>query len=133
MSTDITTTGYEPELHDVAAEVASVLEEITDPTEMYARATAAQVHHQAVVSALALVRSRCMAEFNTPDADGNKYSFDRIGDFTGVSASGVQKLVVRGRPLLERPFPVPLTVDDVLRFLQHAPGGPDAGTEGDLS
>ncbi|MFJ5680234.1 hypothetical protein [Streptomyces sp. NPDC093097] len=128
MSADPTTIGYEPEPTDVAAEVAAILEEVTDPTELYARATAAQVHHQAVVEALALVRSRCLAELNTPDADGAKSSFDQIATATGLTRGGAQKLVQRGRPLLDYQFPTPLTPDDVQRFLEYGLALRDART-----
>ncbi|RNF86762.1 hypothetical protein [Streptomyces botrytidirepellens] len=133
MNADPTTVGYEPEPTDVAAEVAAILEEITDPIELYERATAAQVHHQAVVEALSLFRSRCLAGLNTPGVDGTKSSFEQISGYTGLTRGGVQKLVQRGRSLLDCPFPTPLTPDDVHRFLKHGLAVRDARAGKDVS
>ncbi|MFF9003713.1 hypothetical protein ACF1GW_39110 [Streptomyces achromogenes] len=89
------TTGYEAEPSDVAAEVASHLEDITDPLERYHRATAAQVHHKAVAAALQQERDKALAELN---ADGASY--DKLTTLVpGLSRPGVQKAVERGRRL----------------------------------
>ncbi|MFD7868121.1 hypothetical protein [Streptomyces sp. NPDC059783] len=87
------TTGFEPEPSDVAAEVASYLADVTDPLERYHRATAAQAHHQAVLSALQQERDRSLARLN---ADG--LSYEKLADLVpGLSRAGVQKSVERGR------------------------------------
>lgn len=90
------TTGYEAEPSDVAAEVASHLDDITDPLERYHRATAAQAHHQAVVAELQRERDKALAELN---ADGASY--EKLTTLVpGLTRSGVQKAVERGRQLL---------------------------------
>ncbi|KMS78318.1 hypothetical protein ACH49_16685 [Streptomyces leeuwenhoekii] len=89
------TTGYEPEPSDVAAEVASHLDDITDPLERYHRATAAQAHHQAVVAGLQQERDKALAQLN---ADGASY--EKLTVLApGMTRSGIQKAVERGRRL----------------------------------
>lgn len=89
------TTGYEAEPSDVAAEVASHLEDITDPLERYHRATAAQAHHQAVTAALQQERDKALAELNAGGA-----SYEKLTTLVpGLTRSGVQKAVERGRRL----------------------------------
>ncbi|MBL1120738.1 hypothetical protein JK364_52045 [Streptomyces sp. 110] len=97
------TTGYEAEPTDVAAEVATHLDDITDPTERYHRATAAQAHHQAVVAALQTERDKALAALNTPDEDGRRLTYQQISKQVTVdlTPSGVQKAVERGRRALD--------------------------------
>ncbi|WP_416520055.1 hypothetical protein [Streptomyces achromogenes] len=90
------TTGYEAESSDVAAEVASHLEDITDPLERYHRATAAQAHHKAVAAAFQKERDKALAEMN---ADG--HSYEKLTTLVpGTTRPGIQKAVERGRKLL---------------------------------
>lgn len=90
------TLGYEPEPTDVAAEIEGVLGDITDPEERYHRATAAQVHHEAVSAALADERAWvCAAWWD----GGNGLPFAKIGELIGASRSRAQQLVERGRAL----------------------------------
>ena len=101
MTGDPTTLGYEAEPGDVAAEVAGILGGWgDDPLPRYHAATAAQVHHQAVVNALADERGRIAARWNVPDADGRKLSYQEIADRLGISRAKAQQLVERGRGLL---------------------------------
>lgn len=90
------TTGYEAEQADVTAEVASHLDDITDPLERYHRATAAQAHHEAVVAALQAARDKALAQLN---ADGLSYERIRETVTVGLTRSGVQKAVERGRTI----------------------------------
>ncbi|CQR59206.1 hypothetical protein [Streptomyces leeuwenhoekii] len=93
------TTGYEAEPSDVAAEVASHLDDITDPLERYHRATAAQAHHQAVASKLQQERDKALAQLN---ADGASY--EKLTSLVpGMTRSGIQKAVERGRRLSHDP------------------------------
>ncbi|MER6684611.1 hypothetical protein [Streptomyces olivaceoviridis] len=90
------TTGYEAEPSDVAAEVASHLDDITDPLERYHRATAAQVHHKAVVAAFQQERDKALAQLN---ADG--HSYEKLTSLApGTTRPGIQKAVERGRKLM---------------------------------
>lgn len=95
--TDMTDTfGYEAEPSDVAAEISGLLDDITDPLEVYHRATAAQAHHEAVAAALTDERRRaCAAMWD----NGNGLSYARIADLIGTSRSRAQQLVERGRAL----------------------------------
>lgn len=91
--TDKTTLGYEAEPTNVAAEVASILADITDPLERYQRATSAQVHHMAVADALAAERAAALKALND---DGLSYA--KIADVTLIGTRGrVQQLVERAR------------------------------------
>ncbi|RMI39731.1 hypothetical protein [Streptomyces triticirhizae] len=86
-------TGHEPEPQDVATEAASYLEGAADPLERYHRATAGQVHHEAVARALQVERDRALAALN---ADG--MSYERLAAIVpGMTRSGIQKAVERGR------------------------------------
>ena len=88
------TFGYEAEPSDVAAEISGLLDDITDPLEVYHRATAAQAHHEAVAAALTDERRRaCAAMWD----NGNGLSYARIADLIGTSRSRAQQLVERGR------------------------------------
>lgn len=91
----MSTTGYEAEPTDVAAEIAW-LDEFTDPLERYTRATAAQAHHEAVVAALGREREKAAAQMHTEGA-----SFAAIGRMIGMTRAWAQKLVERGRKLEE--------------------------------
>lgn len=93
---DSTTLGYEPEPTDVAAEIENAIGDITDPEERYHRATAAQVHHEAVSTALADERARICAEWWD---GGNGLTYAKIGELIGASRSRAQQLVERGRTL----------------------------------
>jgi len=97
------TTGYEAEPTDVAAEVDAYLDDITDPLERYHRATAAQAHHQAVVAALQKERDKALAALNTPDEDGWRLTYQQISEqvTAGLTVSGVQKAVERGRRIMQ--------------------------------
>jgi hypothetical protein len=93
--TDRSTAGYEAEPTDVAAEVSGILGDLADPVERYHRATAAQVHHQAVVDALAAERAKVAAELWD---GGNGLSFTKIADALLLgSKARAQQLVERGR------------------------------------
>lgn len=90
---DQTTLGYEAEPTDVAAEVDGILADIADPLERYQRATAAQVHHQAVARALADERAQALKEMN--DAG---LSYQQIADVTLIGTRGrAQQLVEKAR------------------------------------
>lgn len=90
---DATTIGYEAEPTDVAAEVEGILSDFADPLERYHRATAAQVHHQAVVAALADERACIAAALS---AGGMSYA--AIAEALSLgSRSRAQQLVERGR------------------------------------
>ncbi|GHI98144.1 hypothetical protein TPA0906_00100 [Streptomyces olivaceus] len=93
------TTGYEAEPTDVAAEVATHLDDITDPVERYHRATAAQAHHQAVAAALQTERDKALATLNAPSPDGQRLTYEQIAQqvTVGLTRAGVQKAVERGR------------------------------------
>lgn len=88
----ITTPGYEAEPADVAADVANWIDGISDPSELYARSTAGQAHHEAVAAALQRARDRALAELN---AGG--LSYEKLTELTRLSRAGVQKAVERGR------------------------------------
>jgi hypothetical protein len=97
---DPTTLGYKDEPQEVAAEVAGLLDGWDDPLARYHAATAAQVHHQAVVNALADERARIAAGWNDPGrGGGSKMSYQQIADLLGMSRSKAQQLVERGRTL----------------------------------
>jgi len=97
------TIGYEPEPTDVAAEVDAYLGDIRDPQERYHRATAAQAHHQAVVAAFQVERDKALATLNTPDKNGWRLTYQQISEQVtiGLSVSGVQKAVERGRRTMQ--------------------------------
>lgn len=108
------TLGYEPEPTDVAAEIEGVLGDITDPMERYHRATAAQVHHEAVSAALADERARvCAAWWD----GGNGLTFAKIGELIGASRSRAQQLVERGRSLTATIPQEP--AKDATAFIEH--------------
>lgn len=91
--TDPTTLGHEPEPTDVAAELDQILWGVMDPLERYNAATAAQVHHNAVVTALGHERGRILAAMND---DG--MSYQDIADATMIGTRGrVQQLVEKAR------------------------------------
>ncbi|MFI5987326.1 hypothetical protein ACIBEA_41455 [Streptomyces sp. NPDC051555] len=93
------TLGFEPEPADIAAEVEGHLGNVTDPLERYNRATAAQAHHEAVVRALQGERDMALAAMNagTGSAPGLSYAEIQHHVTVGLSRSGVQKAVERGR------------------------------------
>lgn len=96
------TTGYQAEPGDIAAEVADHLAGITDPLELYHRATTAQTHHQAVAAALQTERDKALALLNTPNPDGHRLTYADLAEqvAVGITPSGVQKAVERGRRAL---------------------------------
>jgi hypothetical protein len=91
------TTGFEAEPKDVATEVANHLNDITDPSERYSRATAGQAHHEAVARALQTERDIALAQLNAPALGPGKLSYEVLAVRTGLSRSGVQNAVERGR------------------------------------
>lgn len=90
--TDPTTLGYEAEPQDVALLVEQILGDAGDPDERYSRATAMQVFHRAVASALMDERADICAKWN---ANGESYA--DIADRISLSRGMAQKLVERGR------------------------------------
>lgn len=92
---DPTTLGYEPEPTEVETEVAAALDGFTDLAARYARATATQAHHQAIVNALADERARIAAELW---AGGQGLSYAKIAEVLNLgSRARAQQLVERGR------------------------------------
>lgn len=92
---DPTPLGYEAEATEVTAEVAAALDGFDDLAARYARATAAQAHHQAVVNALAAERARIAAELW---AGGKGLSYAQIEKVLNLgSRARAQQLVERGR------------------------------------
>lgn len=89
--------GYEAESADVAGDVVAILDGWDDPVARYARATAAQAHHQAVVEALAAERARIAAAL----WDGGKgLSYAKLADALQLGTRArAQQLVERGRSL----------------------------------
>lgn len=87
--------GYGSEPSQVAAEVAVELDGFDDPLARYARATAAQAHHQAVVEALAAERARIAALLWD---NGNGLSYAKIAEALRLGTRArAQQLVERGR------------------------------------
>lgn len=93
----LSTAGYEAEPTDVAAEVDAHLADITDPWDRYVRATSAQAHHDAVSVALQRERDKALAALNAGGTDTPRLSYERLAATTGMTRSGVQKAVERGR------------------------------------
>lgn len=87
MATD--TSGYEAEPIDVAAETRW-LRDFPDPLERYQRATAAQAHHEAVVSELARVRDAAIVQMHD-----SGLSYGKIGELVGLSRGRVQQFIER--------------------------------------
>lgn len=91
------TVGYEAEPSDVATEVTNWLGDITDPSERYARATSAQAHHEAVVTAMQRERDKVLAALNAGSDEEEGLSYEKLTEMTGLTRAGVQKAVERGR------------------------------------
>lgn len=91
------TIGFEAEPADVATEVANHLNDITDPWERYLRATAAQAHHEAVAQSLQAERDKALAMLNDKALGSNRLSYEALAARTGLSRSGAQNAVERGR------------------------------------
>lgn len=82
---------------DVAAEVEAHLEGIADPWGRYLAAGAEQARHEAAAAALQRVRDKALAALNAGLDGAPRHTYERLAEMTGLSRSGAQKAVERGR------------------------------------